>query len=60
MHAAYSVLDNDTGKLINYGQLRKHPNYKETWNKYFSNEIGTLCQEVGKGRMGLVNEFKEK
>ena len=42
MHAAYSVLDNDTGKLINYGQLRKHPNYKETWNKYFSNEIQTV------------------
>ena len=27
-HAAYSVLDNETGKLINYGQLRRHPQYK--------------------------------
>ena len=23
MHAAYSVLDNDTGKQLNYGQLKK-------------------------------------
>ena len=29
-HAAYSVLYNDTGKLLNYGQLIKHPKYKET------------------------------
>ena len=27
-HAAYSVLDNGPGKLINYGQLRKHTKYK--------------------------------
>ena len=37
---AYSVLDHDTGKKLNYGQLRKHPNFQETWNKSFSNEMG--------------------
>ena len=30
-HAAHSVLDNDTGKKLNYGQLRKHPKFQETW-----------------------------
>ena len=39
-HAAYLVLDNDTGKLLNYGQLRKHPDFQETWNKSFSDEMG--------------------
>ena len=28
MHASYSVLDNDTGKQLNYGQLRKHTNFQ--------------------------------
>ena len=31
-HAAHSVLDNDTGKKLNYGQLRKHPKFQETQN----------------------------
>ena len=52
-HAAYSVLDNDIGKLLNYGQLRNDTNYKEPWNTYFSNEIGGLCQGVGKGENGV-------
>ena len=52
-HAAYSVLDNNPGKLLNYEQLRKHPKYQETWNKYFSNEIGRSCQWFGKGKNGI-------
>ena len=52
-HASYSVLDNDTGKKLNYGKLRKHPKFQETWNKSFSNEMGGLCQGFGKGRNGL-------
>ena len=52
-HVAYSVLDNDTGKQLNYGQLRKHPNFQETWNKYLSNEMGRLCQGLGIGKNGL-------
>ena len=53
IHAAYSVLDNYTVKLMNYVQLRKHPKFQETWNKSFSNEMGRLCQGVGKGKNGL-------
>ena len=52
-HVAYLVLDHDTGKQLNYGQLRKHPKFQETWNKYFSNEMGRLCQGVGTGKNGL-------
>ena len=51
-HAAYYVLEKDTGKLLNHGQLRKHPKYQETWNKYFSNEMGRLFQGVDKGKNG--------
>ena len=36
-HVAHSVLDQETGKQLNYGQLRKHPKFQETSNKYFSN-----------------------
>ena len=52
-NSAYYVLDNDTGKRINYGQMRKHPKYKETRNTSFSNEMGRLCQGIGKGKNGL-------
>ena len=48
-HAAYSVLDNEIGKVLNYGQLQRYPKYEETWNKYFSKRMGRLCQGVGKG-----------
>ena len=52
-HAAYYFLDNDTVKLLNFGQLRNNTKYQETWNKYFSKETGILCQGVGKGKHGL-------
>ena len=55
-HAAYSDLDNETGKLLNYGQLRKRPKYQETWNKYFSNKMGSLFQGVGNGEMYLLKQ----
>ena len=53
MHVVNSVFDHDTGKQLNYGQLRNHPKFQETWNKYFSNEIGRLFQIVGTGVNGL-------
>ena len=47
MHVANSVLEQETGKQLNYGQLRKNPRFQETWKKSFSNEMGRLCQGVG-------------
>ena len=52
-HVENSVLDQETGKQLNYGQLRKHPKFQETWNKFFSIEIGKLCQGVVTGTNGI-------
>ena len=30
-HQKISVMDNDSGKLLNYRQLLRHPNYKKKW-----------------------------
>ena len=49
---ANSLLEQETGKQLNYGHLRKHPRIQETWNKSFSNEMGRLCQGVDKGPNG--------
>ena len=54
-HMEKSVLEHETGKQLNYGQLRKHPRLQETWETSFSNEMGRLCQGVqtspnGKGK----------
>ena len=51
-HMENLVLEQETGKQINYEQLRKHPRLQETWNKSFSNEMGRLCQGFGKGPDG--------
>ena len=56
-HAVFSVLDNDTGQLLNYGQLLRHPKYAETRNTFLSNEMGILCQRVGKGKNGDGQTF---
>ena len=31
VHQAMAVLDAETGKLLNYRQLMRHPNYKKDW-----------------------------
>ena len=45
-HVENSVLDQENIKQLNYVQLRKHTKFQETWNKYFSNEMGILYQGV--------------
>ncbi len=40
---AYAVLDNDTGDLLEYRYLIKHPKYKDTWSKSFGKEIRRLA-----------------
>ncbi len=39
---AYAVLDNDTGNLLEYHHLIKHPKYKDTWSNSFGTEIRRL------------------
>ena len=40
---AHSILDDDTGDLLEYRHLMKHPKYKDTWTKSFSKEIRRLA-----------------
>ena len=47
-HSACPVLDATTGKQLEHRHLRKHPAYKEVWDTSYSNELGRLCQGIGK------------
>ena len=49
---ALPVLDKETGKLLEYQQLRKYPRYAPIWNPSYANELGRLCQGIGKGTKG--------
>ena len=41
---ANAIVDDETGKELNYRQLSKHPKYQKIWKKYFSNKLGRLSQ----------------
>jgi len=46
-HKALAVMDKDTGKLLNYCQLLRHPKYKKTWSTSAANKFGQFAQGVG-------------
>ncbi len=39
----YAVLDNETGDLLEYRNLLKHPKYKDVWSQSFGKEIQQLA-----------------
>eukprot|EP00804_Cyclotella_cryptica_P014695 CCRYP_012698-RA/>CCRYP_012698-RA protein AED:0.35 eAED:0.35 QI:0/-1/0/1/-1/1/1/0/352 len=45
---AMPVLDEDTGQSLEHKQLRGHPKHKATWDTSCANELGRLCQGIGK------------
>ena len=45
---AMPVLDPDTGHTTEYRQLRRHPKYKQLWENSYCNELGRICQGIGK------------
>ena len=45
---ACSVMDLETGKLLEHRHLRRDPKHKVVRDKSYANEIGRLCQGVGK------------
>ena len=47
---AGAVLDEETGDLLEYLHLVKHPNHKKVWGGAFSKEVGRLAQ----GLPGIV------
>ena len=52
-----AVMDPDTGKLLNYRQLRRDPKYSKEWNKSSANEFGRLANGVG-GRVKGTNAIR--
>ena len=57
VHQALAVLDVKTGKILNYRQLMRHPNYKKDWQLSSANEFGRLANGVG-GRIKGTNTIK--
>ena len=51
-HLTMLVLDLDTGNTMEYRQLRRHPKYKQTWETSYCNELGCICQGIGRGDNG--------
>ena len=43
-----AVMDTETGKLLNYKQLLKHPKYKGKWKISSADELSRLTQGVGR------------
>jgi len=44
---ALAVMDHDSGKMMNYRQLRKHPKFNKAWTTSSANEFGRLASGVG-------------
>lgn len=40
------LLDKESGKMLNYCQLLRHPKYTEAWSLLSANEFGHLAQGV--------------
>ena len=49
---ANPVIDEETGESLEYRQLKRHPKLAEIWLRAYSNEMGRLCQGIGKGDQG--------
>jgi hypothetical protein len=45
---AMPVLDQDTGQSLEHKQLCRHPKHKATWDTSYANELGRLCQGIGR------------
>ncbi len=55
--AAHAVLDQETGELLEYRRLLKHPRFKEVWNRSAADEFGKLAQGIG-GRIKGTNTMQ--
>ncbi len=47
VHQALAVMDKATGKMLNYRQLLRHPDYTADWSTSSANEFGRLANGVG-------------
>jgi hypothetical protein len=44
---AMAIMDADTGKLLNYCQLRQSTKYRDAWSLSLANKFGRLANGVG-------------
>ena len=52
-----AVLDAESGKMLNYRQLLRHPKHKRGWQISSANEFGRLANGVG-GRIKGTNTIQ--
>ena len=58
VHQALAVMDKQTGKMLNYRQLMRHPFYKKAWSLSSANEFGRLANGVGGRIKNPTNTIK--
>jgi len=58
VHKALAVMDKGTGKMLNYRQLMRHPDYKQEWSQSSANEFGRLANGVGGRIKNPTNTIK--
>jgi hypothetical protein len=51
-YRACAVIDEETGKSMEYRDLLKDPKHQETWSRAAANEFGRLFNGVGKNAEG--------
>jgi hypothetical protein len=51
-YRACAVIDDETGKSMEYRELLKYPKHRETWSRAAANEHGRLFNGVGKNADG--------
>ena len=49
-----------TGETLEHRKLWRHPKYKNNWNQSYSNELGRLCQGIGKVSKGPKQQRVEE
>jgi hypothetical protein len=57
VHLVMAVMDQDTGKLLNYLALLRHPAYHNDWTKSSANKFGCLANSIG-GRVKGTNTIR--
>eukprot|EP00956_Cyclotella_meneghiniana_P043788 scaffold287676_cov205-Cyclotella_meneghiniana.AAC.1 len=51
-------MDKKSGKMLNYRQLLRHPDYKKDWSLSSANEFGRLANGVGGRIKNPTNTIK--
>lgn len=58
VHKTLAVMDKKSGKMLNYRQLLRHPDYKKDWSLSSANEFGRLANGVGRRIKNPTNTIK--